>query len=166
MQRRHFIKLLWAGSLGAGGLGLSGCETYDSRVRYGRYDYDYYPESGVYYHSWTGSYYYFGNGLWIRTRTLPIHIVLNPSYRRRINVPDRYPYLRNREHRRRFPRRTRAPSTNDRLIRRRDRNERERRLEEQRKRAERDQRLEEQRKRAERKRRLEELRRSRRENSR
>lgn len=116
MQRRHFIKLFWAGSLGTAGLGLSGCEEYESRPRYGRYDYDYYPDSDVYYHSWTGSYFYYWNGVWIRSGTLPIHIVLAPSYRRRIRITDRYPYSRNREHRRTYPRRTRRPSRNDRVI--------------------------------------------------
>ena len=158
MQRRHFIKLFWAGTLGAVGLGLSGCEAYDSSVRAGRYDYDYYPESDVYYHSWTGAYFYFGNGIWIRSRTLPIHIVLNRSYRRRIYITDRYPYSRNREHRRTFPPRTRRPSPGDQVIRRRNQDARERRQEEQRDRAARQRRQEEQRDRAPRQRRREEQR--------
>ena len=134
MQRRRFIKLFLAGSLGGAGLGLSGCEEYDFRS-YGRYDYDYYPDSDVYYHSWTGSYYYYRDGIWIRTSKLPVHIVLKPFYRRRIRIIDRYPYLRNKEHRRRFPHRPHRHSPNDRLISDRERARIERRRERRRERA-------------------------------
>jgi flagellar biosynthesis GTPase FlhF len=116
MKRRQFIKFFFAGSLGAAGLGLSGCEEYESGT-YGRYDYDYYPDNNVYF--------YYGDGVWIRTGTLPIYIVLTPSYRRRVYITDRYPYARNKEHRRTFPRRPRRPSQKDRVIQERDRAERE-----------------------------------------
>ncbi|NNE53752.1 MAG: hypothetical protein HKN30_15275 [Sulfitobacter sp.] len=135
MQRRHFIKLFLASSLSGAGLGLSGCEEYVSGP-YGRYDYDYYPDNDVYYHAWTGSYFYVRNGVWIRSRSLPVQIVLRPYYRRRIYVSDRYPYARNREHRRRYPPRTDRPSRKDRII-----SERERRRREELRRDRRDQRF-------------------------
>ena len=126
MKRRHFIRLIGAGSLGAAGFGLSGCEEYYDTPRYGRYDYDYYVDSNVYYHAWTGSYFYYVDGVWIRSGTLPFYIILRPSYRRRIVITDRVPYARNREHRRSFPRPTRQPSRGDRIVRDRDGRDRQR----------------------------------------
>lgn len=134
MQRRQFIKLFWASSLGAAALGLSGCEPYDETHKYGPHDYYYYPSSNAYYHSLTGTYFHYVNGVWVRSISRPPHIILNPSNRRRVYVSDRYPYSRNREHRKAFPHNASRPSRADQDIRKRAQVSHERRQEEQRKR--------------------------------
>jgi hypothetical protein len=67
------------------------------------YDYYYYPHVGVYFHIYTGYYYYRDGHAWRRTRKLPKHFYLDQRHRRKIIVPDEKPYTRYPKHRREYP---------------------------------------------------------------
>lgn len=83
-------------------------------------DYYYYPSAQVYFHIYTGYYYYRSGHRWIRTRVLPRHIHLHSRDRYRLRTRDREPYRHNEEHRRRYrPRPDLRPDERD------DRRERE-----------------------------------------
>lgn len=66
------------------------------------YDYYYYPGVSVYFHYSTGDYYYRTGNRWVRTRTLPSHIHLDPRTRRNIKVKTDRPYKKYPEHRRSY----------------------------------------------------------------
>ena len=105
-SRRNFLKHLSLGALGLAGLGLAGCdETYPGptvRPVHSSFDYYYYPDSNIYFHISTGTYYYYADGVWLYSRSLPSYFLLDPYYRFQIVIRDRYPYLRNNEHRRKY----------------------------------------------------------------
>ena len=105
-SRRNFLKRLSSGALGLAGLGMAGCdETYTRttvRPVHSSFDYYYYPDSNIYFHISTGTYYYYVDGVWSYSRSLPSYFLLDPYYRVRIVIRDRYPYLRNNEHRRMY----------------------------------------------------------------
>ncbi len=118
MERRDFVKLAMAGALTATAFALPGCEEVYLERPYSpsrRFDYYYYPDINVYFHISSGRYYYFWDGVWIYSRVLPSYYYLDPVYRVVIVITDRYPYLRNREHRRKFgggvPNRVPRPQT-------------------------------------------------------
>lgn len=106
MLRHGFVKiLLLTGVLAAAT--LSGCEPY--YVHPGPphpayppqyYDYYYYPGADVYFHIYTGEYYYRSGDRWHRARTLPKSRYLDPHDRRRLEVREGKPYQQDREHRR------------------------------------------------------------------
>lgn len=76
------------------------------------YDYYYYPGVRVYFQFSTGYYFYFSRNRWVRTRVLPPHIHLRSADRVKIRIDSDKPYLRHREHARRYPSRTRpVPGT-------------------------------------------------------
>jgi len=107
MTDRARIRLL-TGALAAAVLpGLAGCGPY-----YGTppppyppyyYDYYYYPPVDVYFHIYTGYYWYRDGPSWHHVRKLPPHIYLDPRYRVVIRVPDDRPYKYHAEHRKRYP---------------------------------------------------------------
>lgn len=74
------------------------------------YDYYYYPDVYVYFHIYTGWYYYWYDGIWWRVRELPPYIHLHPHYRVLLSIREDYPYFRNDEHRRRYPPPQRPPA--------------------------------------------------------
>jgi hypothetical protein len=57
----------------------------------------------VYFHIYTGWYYYRSGGIWWRTRTLPPQVHLDPRYRKRIVVRNEPPYRRPPEPREAYP---------------------------------------------------------------
>jgi len=65
-------------------------------------DYYYYPSARVYFHIYTGYYYYWAGNHWLRSRVLPGYIRLHASDRYRLTIKDRYPYLRDHEYRERY----------------------------------------------------------------
>ena len=67
------------------------------------YDYYYYPHVGVYFHIYTGYYWYLDGQRWRRVRRLPPHIRLHPRYRVPLRIPDEQPYRDHDEHRRKYP---------------------------------------------------------------
>ena len=62
------------------------------------YDYYYYPSAQVYFQFSTGFYFYFLNNRWIKTRVLPPHIHLYPRERVTIRLDTDKPYLKHRDH--------------------------------------------------------------------
>ncbi len=62
------------------------------------YDYYYYPSVRVYFQYSSGFYFYISNGRWIRNRTLPPYIRLNPSDRVFLRLKSDKPYQSNRQH--------------------------------------------------------------------
>lgn len=107
MERREAIR----GLVATAALAMTGC----GPAYYGRpppgpppvpawhYDYYYYPHVDVYFHVYSGYYYYVIGGAWRRTRVLPPHIHLDPRYRINLNIRDDRPYVRHSEHRRAYP---------------------------------------------------------------
>jgi hypothetical protein len=70
---------------------------------YGYYDdYYYYPSARVYFHIYTGYYYYLSGNRWVRSRVLPRYIRLYSADRHRLTIKDRYPYLRDYEIRKKY----------------------------------------------------------------
>lgn len=65
-------------------------------------DYYYYPSARVYFHIYTGYYYYLSGNRWVRSRFLPGYIRLHSSDRYRLTIKDRYPYLRDYEIRKKY----------------------------------------------------------------
>jgi len=70
------------------------------------YDYYYYPYADVYFHIYTGWYYYRDRGRWVHARRLPSHIHLDGRQRFLLKIPEKEPWRRNEEHRRTY-----VPST-------------------------------------------------------
>ena len=66
------------------------------------FDYFYYPGIQVYFHISTGYYFYYVQGRWHRSRTLPVHIHLYPHDRVKLKIRADKPYLRHHEHRQRY----------------------------------------------------------------
>jgi hypothetical protein len=64
-----------------------------------RYDYYYYPHLGVYFHLYSGHYYYRDGAAWVRVRALPHHIHLDHRVRRTLVIKDPEPYRRHERHR-------------------------------------------------------------------
>ena len=81
-------------------LGGAGC-TYAPRYDDGPYAYDYYyyPHVGVYFHLFSGHYYYRDHDRWLRVRALPPHIVLDHRVRRSLVIRDPQPYRHHEQHR-------------------------------------------------------------------
>lgn len=79
-------------------VGATGCTVYPARpggpaVAYPGYYYDYYyyPNVDVYFHVYTGDYWYRSGDRWISTRTLPPRFYLDPRYRRTLQIRDDRP---------------------------------------------------------------------------
>lgn len=66
------------------------------------YDYYYYPSVRVYFNYSTGYYYYPYRKRWIRSRTLPHHIHLDPRDRVIHRIENDKPYLKHEEHRKKY----------------------------------------------------------------
>lgn len=66
------------------------------------YDYHYYPSARVYFHLYTGHYYYRSRDTWIRVRNLPAHAYLGPRDRVKLRIWSDRPYVHYRTHRQRF----------------------------------------------------------------
>lgn len=108
MERRKLIGLLGGAGIAAIFPGLAGCygpapygPPHPTPPQY--YDYYYYPHVDVYFHIYTGWYYYRSGDVWRRTRRLPPHIRLDPRYRRPIVVRDDPPHRKYPEHRKTYP---------------------------------------------------------------
>jgi len=109
MVERARIRFL-AGALAAALLpGLSGCAgpPYEGppprRYPPYYYDYYYYPEVDVYFHIYSGHYWYRDGPYWRRVQRLPPHIHLYPRHRVQLRIPVEPPYERHDEHRRKYP---------------------------------------------------------------
>ena len=106
MERRKLIGLLGGACIAAIAPGLAGCygpaphgPSYPPQY----YDYYYYPHVNVYFHIYTGWYYYLSGDVWLRTRRLPPHIRLDPRYRRPVVIREDPPHRRHPEHRKTYP---------------------------------------------------------------
>lgn len=66
------------------------------------YHYYYYPSVGVYYHLYSGEYYYRRDGYWRHERTLPPHYRLDRKDRVGVWLEDKQPWGRHDEHARKF----------------------------------------------------------------
>lgn len=104
LNRRCVLRGLAAtGSFGLA-LGLGACTVEsDGRPRYARrpdyyYDYYYYPHLDVYFHVFSGDYYYRRDGRWLRARSLPRDRWVDGHYRVKLRIDDDVPYRRHREH--------------------------------------------------------------------
>jgi hypothetical protein len=69
----------------------------------GVYDYDYYPESEVYYSGDRHMYYYNSGGSWVAAATLPPTINLSVGAPVRIREGNEQPYVLHEEHLKRYP---------------------------------------------------------------
>jgi hypothetical protein len=107
MVERSRIRFLTAALASLATLGLPAC----SERYYGapprsypphHYDYYYYPDVDVYFHIYSGWYYYRDHRHWRRVRRLPHHIHLRPHHRHRLRIWDSEPWYRHEEHRRRY----------------------------------------------------------------
>ncbi len=81
--------------------GLSACAyapRYDGTPSYLN-DYYYYPHVGVYFHLYSGDYYYRDGHSWVRVRVLPSRIYLDHRLRRTVVIPDAPPYRWHERHR-------------------------------------------------------------------
>lgn len=102
MDRRGMFRILAGGAA----MALAGC----APVYYGpeprpdwRYDYYYYPHVDVYFHVYSGYYFYRDRDAWRRTRVLPSVYVLDPRYRVNLRIRDDRPYVRHPQHRQAYP---------------------------------------------------------------
>lgn len=82
--------------------GLTACTyapRYDDHHGSSGHDYFYYPHVGVYFHLYSGHYYYRDGRSWVRVRVLPPHIFLDHRVRRRLVIKEAEPYRRHAAHR-------------------------------------------------------------------
>jgi hypothetical protein len=73
------------------------------------YDYYFYPSVRVYFQYSTGYYFYYSRDRWIRTKVLPPYIHLSPWERVKIRVDSNRPYLKYKEHVKKYPPKARPP---------------------------------------------------------
>jgi hypothetical protein len=66
------------------------------------YDYHYYPSAGVYFHVYSGRYYYRLHNAWVQARVLPSHIYIGPRERIHLRIWSDYPYRHYDLHHRRY----------------------------------------------------------------
>lgn len=66
------------------------------------YDYYYYPDVDVYFHLYSGHYYYRRNGAWVSVDVLPPRIHLDRYHRVPLRIWHERPYVHHREHRKRY----------------------------------------------------------------
>lgn len=66
------------------------------------YDYHYYPNVGVYFHIYSGRYYYRSRNKWVHGRYLPSYIYIGPRERIHLRIWADFPYRYHDTHRRRF----------------------------------------------------------------
>ncbi|MCB1742368.1 MAG: hypothetical protein KDK91_18480 [Gammaproteobacteria bacterium] len=66
------------------------------------YDYYFYPDVGVYFHLYSGYYYYRDGHSWLRARVLPPGIHLDHRVRRLLVIHDDPPYRRHETYRREY----------------------------------------------------------------
>lgn len=79
-----------------------GPPSYYGSAIYHPYDYFYYPSVRVYFQYSTGFYFYFLDGVWVRSKILPPRFRLNPSDRVPLRIPSDKPYLFNEQHIQKF----------------------------------------------------------------
>ena len=88
--------------------------------RWHAHDYYYYPGVHVYYHIYTGYYYYRSSDVWVKVKVLPRHILIGRRDRVKIRVKGKNPHSLHEEHRHRY-----EPKKYIKTKRRHDRKERE-----------------------------------------
>jgi hypothetical protein len=84
---------------------LTSCETTPYAVSYSNYgsdDYYFYPTARVYFHPWSGYYYYADGSRWIRTQTLPEVAFIYGNERVLVRVSGHPPYYYYDRHRKRY----------------------------------------------------------------
>ena len=104
MKRRSFILAIAAASVT-----LPGCAATPVYVnappgpphRY-YYDYYYYPDVSVYFHLFSGTYWYRDHGAWVNIRALPSHIHLDHRHRKPLVTHDPRPYRHWHDHSKRY----------------------------------------------------------------
>lgn len=107
MKRIAGLRSMAVVATAAAALALGACAPYPPRhgPPYGAYpsyyyDYYYYPHADVYFHIYTGEYYYRSGGHWQRAKALPRGIYLDPHDRRQLHIRDtRQPYRYQQQHR-------------------------------------------------------------------
>ena len=66
------------------------------------YDYYYYPSVPLYFHIYTGYYYYLDHGRWVRTKTLPRQVYLHHNDRVKLRIEDDKPYRWYNQHQKQY----------------------------------------------------------------
>jgi hypothetical protein len=108
LARREFLNGVAVPAALGLSLGLGACVVYPDRpppyVDYPNYYYDYYyyPHLDVYFHIFSGDYYYRRDGRWLRTRVLPRGIWLDRRRRIPLHIKKKRPYEHHREHRSKY----------------------------------------------------------------
>lgn len=73
------------------------------------YDYWYYPHVGIYFDVHRSLYFYYVDGRWVSTRILPRHYHGRLGDRIKLRLKDKRPYVRHREHVKKYPGRKYSP---------------------------------------------------------
>ena len=87
-------------------LGTSACTyapRHDDPISWSRHNSYYYPHVGVYFHLYSGDYFYRDSNAWVRVKVLPKRYALDHRVRRTLVIKDELPYryhARHREHHR------------------------------------------------------------------
>ncbi len=66
------------------------------------YDYYYYPSVPLYFHIYTGYYYYHDHGRWVRTKVLPRNIHIQHYDRVKLRIEDDQPYRWYNQHQKQY----------------------------------------------------------------
>ena len=106
MDRRSFLV---AATTLAAGAGMSACAPVYVDAPPGppppwHYDYYYYPGASVYFHLYSGTYYWRDGRTWISAQVLPHHIYLDHRIRRTVVIRDREPHRHWHKHREQYRR--------------------------------------------------------------
>jgi hypothetical protein len=108
LTRRAFLNGLTVTTALGLASGLGACAVYTDRgplyATYPDYYYDYYyyPSIGIYYHLFSGDYFYPHRGRWWRTRDLPHHFRLDKHHRIPLHIKKDRPYDDYRDHHAKF----------------------------------------------------------------
>ncbi|MCB1764199.1 MAG: hypothetical protein KDI27_13815 [Gammaproteobacteria bacterium] len=100
MQAKTALYLMFVASL----FSISACvyvPRYHDRADYAD-EYYYYPNVGVYFHLFSGDYYYRDHDHWLRVRELPRHIHLDHRVRQNVVIREREPYRDYHRHQEQF----------------------------------------------------------------
>ena len=98
---RQFSLAFVASLLIVGATACTHAPIHDDPASY-RNNYYYYPHVGVYFHLYSGDYYFRDGPNWKRVRVLPSHIFLDHRVRRVILIEEPEPYKRHKVHRERY----------------------------------------------------------------
>lgn len=66
------------------------------------YDYHYYPSVDVYFHLYSGRYYYRPGRSWVGVRILPSHVYIGPRERVHLRIWSDRPYIHHEVHRKHY----------------------------------------------------------------